>query len=295
MTGYATLTGAAEGWSWVWEVRSVNSRGLDLRLRVPDAVDGLDPPLRKAVQAVAARGAVTLSLKLTRDEAAAGPALDPAALSGALDAVRQIEAAAAANGMPLAPVRATDVLSIRGVMDPGGTRARADVTALRGALLADVTDRLLPAFDAMRAEEGRAMAAVLGAQLDEIARLTAAAAAAAEARAAKSGDALRAAVARVTQATDAVEPERLAQELALIAVKSDVTEEIDRLTAHVDAARGHLAAGGPLGRKLDFLTQEFNREANTLCAKAQSADLTRIGLDLKTVIDQMREQVQNLE
>ena len=147
----------------------------------------------------------------------------------------------------------------------------------------------------MRASEGAALGRVLAGQIDEIARLTDAAATEAEARSAAAEDTLKAAIARVTQATDAVDPQRLAQELALLAVKTDVTEELDRLRAHVDAARALLTEKGPVGRKFDFLMQEFNREANTLCSKAQSSALTQVGLQLKVVIDQMREQVQNIE
>ena len=147
----------------------------------------------------------------------------------------------------------------------------------------------------MRATEGAALAAVLTAQLDRIGGLTNEAATEVAARSARQADTLRDAVARVLAVTETVDPARLAQELALLAVKTDVTEELDRLAAHVAAARGHLAETGSVGRKLDFLMQEFMREANTLCAKAQSLALTRIGLDLKTVIDQMREQVQNVE
>jgi uncharacterized protein (TIGR00255 family) len=147
----------------------------------------------------------------------------------------------------------------------------------------------------MRRAEGRALAQVLAAQLDRIAGLTADAQAETANRSATQADTLREALARVLAASDAVDETRLAQELALLAVKTDVTEELDRLSAHVDAARALVADPAPVGRKLDFLMQEFMREANTLCSKAQSLALTRIGLDLKTVIDQMREQVQNVE
>jgi uncharacterized protein (TIGR00255 family) len=154
---------------------------------------------------------------------------------------------------------------------------------------------VLADFKAMRAAEGTALQGVIATQLDRIADLLTQARAEAEARQATAGTTLRAAVAKLLEAADGIDPSRLAQELALIAVKNDVTEELDRLTAHVDAARALLAEAGQVGRKFDFLTQEFMREANTLCSKSQSLGLTRIGLDLKTVIDQMREQVQNVE
>jgi len=161
-------------------------------------------------------------------------------------------------------------------------------------LMADVPG-LIQAFEAARAAEGAALKQVLARQIAEIARLTEEAGVAATARAAGQAEALRAAIERVIGVSDAVEPARLAQELALIAVKTDVTEELDRLLAHVAQARELVEAGEPVGRRLDFLMQEFNREANTLCSKSQSTELTRIGLELKTVIEQMREQVQNVE
>jgi uncharacterized protein (TIGR00255 family) len=154
---------------------------------------------------------------------------------------------------------------------------------------------LLEEFDAARAAEGAALAGVIGAQIDRIAALTEDAASSADTRAEAQRAALKANIARVLDAAEGVDETRIAQELALLAVKSDVTEEIDRLRAHVAAARALLATGGAVGRKLDFLMQEFNREANTLCSKAQDAALTAIGLDLKLAIDQTREQVQNVE
>ncbi|HDR29098.1 endoribonuclease YicC domain-containing protein, partial [Rhodovulum sp.] len=162
------------------------------------------------------------------------------------------------------------------------------------ALLADL-DRLIDDFTAMRAAEGAALEALLRDQLAQIADLVKDAARAAEARREHMAESLRANLARVLDNSEGADPDRVAQELAMIAVKSDVREELDRLSAHVEAARALLDADGPIGRKLDFLMQEFNREANTLCSKSQSTPLTRIGLDLKHVIDQMREQVQNVE
>ena len=163
------------------------------------------------------------------------------------------------------------------------------------AAIAKDLEPMVERFLAMRVSEGAAMFTVLSGQLNEIETLVGAAAGLLEARRAELATNLRTALARVMENADGVDENRLAQELAVLAVKTDVTEEIDRLNAHIVAARDLLAKGGPLGRKLDFLSQEFNREANTLCSKAQSKDLTRIGLDLKTVIDQMREQVQNVE
>jgi uncharacterized protein (TIGR00255 family) len=295
MTGFAAARGAGLGHAWTWDLRGVNGKGLDLRLRVPDWIDGLELALRAELQQRLARGNVSLTLRVQRDgagEGGEGLRVNPGALAAVLAALREVEGAAMAAGVTLAQATAADVLAVRGVLDAPG--AEADTGTLRAAILADLP-ALLAAFQAARAAEGAALAGLLAAQVDRIEALVAEAREAAQARAASAGAALREAIARVLALTEAADETRLAQELALLAVKGDVTEELDRLTAHVAAARAHLADTAPVGRKLDFLTQEFLREANTLCAKAQSAPLTRIGLDLKVTIDQMREQVQNVE
>lgn len=293
MTGFAAGKGQGAGASWIWDLRSVNGKGLDLRLRVPDWIDGLEPALRAELARALGRGNVSLSLRVTR-EAAESDALriNHLALRAVLGGLATVEAAAMGAGVTLRQPTAADVLGFRGVVEAGV--ADEDTTALRAAILADLP-ALLADFAAMRAAEGAALAGVIGAQLDRIEALVAEALPAAETRRAAQAEALAAAVARVIAATDAADPARLAQELALLAVKTDITEELDRLRAHIAAARALLADAGPVGRKFDFLVQEFMREANTLCSKAQHLDLTRIGLDLKTVIDQMREQVQNVE
>ena len=292
MTGFAAQSGEFAGMRWLWEVRGVNGKGLDLRLRLPEWVEGLEPAVRAAVTARVARGNVQVTLKLQSggDEGACD--LDHAVLGRILPALRRIETQAAAQGLVLRPSSAAEIIALRGVLTTGTTVS--DVAALREALLANFQGAL-DQFAAMRAGEGAALAAVLAAQLDEISQLTRAAAEAVEARREDQAEKLALALARVWDAAPGMDPTRVAQELALIAVKSDVTEELDRLEAHVGAARELLAAEGAVGRKLDFLMQEFNREANTLCAKSAFAALTQIGLTLKTVIDQMREQVQNVE
>ncbi|MEQ8291693.1 MAG: YicC/YloC family endoribonuclease [Roseovarius sp.] len=292
MTAFAASKGAQHGFSWTWEMRSVNGKGLDLRLRVPDWVEGLEPALRARIGKALGRGNVSLNLKLSRDDGAGALAVNAAQLEDVLTAMAEVENRAMARGVTLAPATAADLLGLRGVLDTGA--ADEDTEALRTTLLADF-EPLLTAFLDMRATEGRALADVLTAQLDEIERLTADAAQAAEARRPDMEQAFRTALARVMDTADTADEARVAQELALLAVKADVTEEIDRLRAHIAAARDLIASGSPVGRKLDFLSQEFNREANTLCSKAQNKALTATGLELKTVIDQMREQVQNVE
>lgn len=295
MTGFAARKGQGAGHSWAWDIRSVNGKGLDLRLRVPDWIDGLELALRGELSRALQRGNVSLSLKVTRDgmgEGTEGLGVNIPALAAVLSALKQVEDAAMAAGVTLGQPTGADVLAVRGVLDTSA--ANTDPAPLRAAILADLP-ALVAEFQAMRAGEGLALNGVIAAQLDRIFSLTTAAAVEAAARSAASATGLREALAKVLASAEGLDETRLAQELALIAVKTDVTEEIDRLTAHVAAAQTLLADPGQVGRKFDFLMQEFMREANTLCSKSQSLGLTRIGLDLKTVIDQMREQVQNVE
>ncbi|EEW26424.1 YicC/YloC family endoribonuclease [Rhodobacter ferrooxidans] len=293
MTGFAARKGQGHGHSWAWDIRSVNGKGLDLRLRVPDWIDGLELALRAELGRALQRGNVSLTLKLARDGGEAEALrVNPAVLRGVLAALAQVEAAAMECGMTLAQASQADVLALRGVLESGASDD--DTAPLRATLLADLPP-LLADFHAARAAEGAALGRVIAAQLDRIAALTELAAAEAAARADSAATTLADNLARVLANSDGVDATRLAQELALLAVKTDVTEELDRLTAHIAAARALLEDAGPVGRKFDFLMQEFMREANTLCSKAQALALTRIGLDLKTVIDQMREQVQNVE
>lgn len=293
MTGFAAGRGAGAGHVWLWDIRSVNGKGLDLRLRVPEWVDGLEGALRAELQKALARGSVSLSLRVNREEGVStGPRINSQALHSMLQALSEVEAASMAVGVTLAQATAADVLALRGVLETGA--AEDDTTALRQAILADLP-RLLQAFGEMRAAEGKALHGVVQDQLETIIRLVAEAQTAAEARRPKVAEGMAAALARITAQSDAVDGDRIAQELALLAVKQDVTEELDRLRAHIAAARVLLGETGPVGRKFDFLMQEFLREANTLLSKSQDRDLTRIGLDLKVVIDQMREQVQNVE
>ncbi len=292
MTGFASHEGAIEGWRWTWELRSVNGRGLDIRLRLPDTIDGIETPLRAALQARVGRGNVSVSLRLQRDETTGAAGLNAPALDAALALIARAEEAALEQDLELRATTAVEVLGMRGVLETGS--AEIDPGPLRAALLADI-DPLIDAFDEMRAAEGAALEAVIAAQVDDVETAVEAARDMAPERTAHMAAALQDALARISASADGIDPERVAQELAVIAVKTDVTEEIDRLVAHVAAARKLLAGEGPKGRKLDFLTQEFNREANTLASKAQYAALTRVGLDLKHAIDQMREQVQNVE
>ncbi|MDG1377320.1 MAG: YicC family protein [Yoonia sp.] len=292
MTAFANLTGSLGAASWDWEIRGVNARGLDLRLRLPDGLYGLEAAARVALSGALNRGNVTLTLRLTRAEGGALMTLDMGQLDAVLAALDTVQERAFAMGVTLAQPNAADVLAQRGVMIQG--QVATDDTALSEALQRDLTP-LIATFVAMRRTEGAALHAVITDQLTQIAVLVERAEAAALARRADVQTNLTAALRRVLQDVTEIDDSRIAQELALLAVKADVTEEIDRLKSHVAAAFALLDDPKPAGRKLDFLAQEFNREANTLCSKAGTAALTAIGLDLKAVIDQMREQIQNIE
>lgn len=292
MTGFASAKGELGPHSWSWELRSVNGKGLDIRLRVPDWLTGLEAALRAELSKSLSRGNVTLSLRLSRDESATELKLNERALQVALDAVVRAEEIAASRGIPLAPSKASDLLALRGMMETGGDSDEA------GPLVAQLKSEfsgLLEDFLKMRTSEGSALVGILEGQLKNVAELTKQAAELALQRMDALADTLQVNLAKVLDNSDGADPDRVAQELALIAVKADVTEEIDRLIAHVAAAQDLLKQKLPVGRKLDFLMQEFNREANTLCSKSQNAELTSVGLGLKAVIDQMREQVQNVE
>ena len=292
MTGYAAGQGAAADYRWSWELRSVNGRGLDIRLRVPDWIDGLEASLRAILAKAAARGSVTLSLRVQRDASDGDLQLNSGQVDRILAAMAEVEARAREAGLTLAPSTAAEIVGLRGMMEP--VADEEDTGALKAALEAELLD-LVSAFSEMRQREGAALRQVLDAQLSEVAELTETAAALLETRRDEAAEALRRNLEKVMQNVGDIDENRVAQELALLAVKSDVTEEIDRLRAHVAAARDLLETGGAVGRKLDFLMQEFNREANTLCSKAQMKALTEQGLALKVVIDQMREQAQNVE
>ncbi|MFK5998268.1 MAG: YicC/YloC family endoribonuclease [Rhodobacterales bacterium] len=293
MTGFASLGGEYQGINWVWEIRSVNGRGLDLRTRLPEGYDWLEKAVKAATTKVCARGTVNIGLRIKQGVEGGAPVLNLANLDAVIGAVLTAEERAQDKGLSLAVTRAADLLSVRGVIEMAAPEASEDA-GLQAAIKADF-DRVLADFAQARAAEGASLSAILIQQLDRIESLTAQSAGLIAARADKVAAGFRANVTKILENTETVDEARLAQELAILTVKSDVTEELDRLSAHIKAARDLLATNGPIGRKFDFLTQEFNREANTLCAKSNYSELTQVGLELKTVIDQMREQVQNVE
>ncbi len=293
MTGYARAQGRDAQVTWVWEAKSVNGRGLELRVRLPAGHDALEPYAREAAARLLKRGNVHLTLTVDRIAEAPAVRVNTPLLEQILAVCQDWQA----RFPGVAPARWDGLLAVKGVIEPmAAEEVDAEAVRLgREAAMKATLEEALGQLAAMRAAEGARLASVLSGQLDEIAALAGRAGRSAALRPEAVRDRLKAQVAAVLEAAPALPEERIAQEVALIAVKGDVREELDRLDAHVAAARDLLAGGGTVGRKLDFLSQEFNREANTLCSKSADVDLTRIGLDLKAVIDQFREQIQNIE
>ncbi len=293
MTGYARAQGRDAQVTWVWEAKSVNGRGLELRIRLPAGHDALEPYAREAAARLLKRGNVHLTLTVDRIAEAPAVRVNTPLLEQILAVCQDWQA----RFPGVAPARWDGLLAVKGVIEPmAAEEVDAEAVRLgREAAMKATLEEALGQLAAMRAAEGARLASVLSGQLDEIAALAGRAGRSAALRPEAVRDRLKAQVAAVLEAAPALPEERIAQEVALIAVKGDIREELDRLDAHVAAARDLLAGGGTVGRKLDFLSQEFNREANTLCSKSADVDLTRIGLDLKAVIDQFREQIQNIE
>ncbi len=291
MTGFAESTGSHDGLRWRWEAKSVNSRSLDIRLRIPPGYDGLEPAVRRLASERFLRGALQLSLSIETPDGARGLAIDAAALATAVRIAREV---AAETG--LAPARVDGLLALKGVIVADDGVPELDPVA-RGSRDAGILESLGVAFDKLikeRGREGAKLAALLKSQVEEIERLVGEAGQLAAVQPAALKTRLLAQIKDLLDANP-ISEERLAQEVALLAVKADVREELDRLTAHVQDARALVTQGKGVGRKLDFLAQEFNREANTLCSKSSDIALTRNGFALKAVIDQFREQSQNVE
>lgn len=288
MTGFGRAEGALAGWAWAVEARSVNGRNLEVRFRGPPGFEGLERAAREGAQSRFQRGQVTVGVQAKRAEGAGAVRINLGQLERYIDAGGSY----VADGR-VTPPRLDGLLALRGVIEAEDAGLDADLQAeVEAAMAASIAMALDGLLDARR-EEGRALAPVLGGQLDRIGAL------AAQARETAAGQpsAIKARFEiRLRElAGEAATEERIIQEAAAMAVKADVQEELDRLVGHVTSARGLLATDGAVGRRLDFLTQEFMREANTLCSKSQIGALTTVGLDLKATIEQFREQVQNVE
>lgn len=288
MTGFGRAEGALGPWSWAVEARSVNGRNLEVRFRGPPGLEGLERAAREGAQARFQRGQLTVGVQAKRAETAAAVKVNIEQLERYLAA----GAPYVATGMAAAP-RLDGLLGLRGVIEAADAVEEPDAQAALEAAMAASLAMALDGLLAARREEGLALSGVLGGLVDRIEQLVGQAQELAAGQPAAIKDRFQR---RMTElAGEAVSEDRIVQEAAAMAVKADVREELDRLGGHVDAARGLLASDGAVGRRLDFLTQEFMREANTLCSKSALSGLTAVGLDLKAVIEQFREQVQNVE
>jgi uncharacterized protein (TIGR00255 family) len=290
MTGFARSHGAAGPYLFEWEIKSVNAKGFDLRLRLPTGWDGVEPAARKRAADLLSRGTVYANLTVRRANAAPSVRINEDVLASVMSVAADLSARFAAP-----PPTVDGLLAIKGVLDiaepeeDAAARAAAEPAFIAG--FSEALDGLV----AMRRIEGDALRAVLDQRLDEMSEL----AARADAAPGRQPQAVRArlaqSVAALLETSDRFDAERLHQEAVMIAARADIREELDRIAAHVAHARDLLAGGGAVGRKLDFLAQEFNREVNTTCSKANDIELTNTGLAMKNVVEQFREQVQNLE
>jgi uncharacterized protein (TIGR00255 family) len=290
MTGFARSHGASGSYAWSWEIKSVNAKGLEVRLRLPPGFDAVEIPVRTRAAEMLSRGNVYATLTVKREGITPVVRINEPVLKAVIDAVNGLSGRVDAERP-----RIDGLLGLKGVIDVTDAeeseeeKAAAEAAAVKGFVDA------LKGLAEMRRHEGDAIGRVLPARLDEMAALSARAEATPgrqpEAVKKKLGDQ----IAVLLEASSRFDPDRLHQEAILLAGKADIREELDRLAAHIAQARKLMKAGGAIGRKLDFLSQELNRETNTLCAKSNDVELTNIGLELKSVVEQFREQVQNLE
>lgn len=290
MTGFARASGERQGLFWQWEVKSVNGKALDVRLRLPPGCEALETPVRAALAAAFKRGNLQVALSVSGQIGRETVRLNQEILDRLVEAGETLR-----DRIGGEPLRADVLLSIKGVVEVAAEPEAEGESEARNAAMLVSFEEALAALAAARREEGSRLAAVVSAQVQRIAEL----ADAARRNPSRTPDAIRARlaeqVARLLETGASLDPDRLHQEAVIAATRADIQEELDRLASHVEAARALLASHEAVGRKFDFLAQEFNREANTLCSKASDRSLTAIGLDLKTVIDQLREQVQNIE
>lgn len=290
MTGFGRASADHAGASIAWELKSVNGKGLEARLRLPPGCERLEQPARQAIQKRFSRGNVQAVLTVSQAGLQAQPVVNEEFLKDIAGLARRIQ-----EQFGAAPATADGLLALRGVLEPTEERQDEESRAAFDAAILAALDAALDSLEAARRDEGAALGALLLGHLGAIGAL----AERAEADPSREPAAIRARlseqVAMLLDTGAPLDEARLHMEAAFLATKADIREEIDRLNTHVASGRALVAAGGPVGRKLDFLSQEFNRESNTLCSKANAASVTAIGLELKAVVDQFREQVQNLE
>jgi uncharacterized protein (TIGR00255 family) len=290
MTGFARTNGAWRDTQWAWELKSVNGKALDLRFRLPAGYDAVEAAARSFANAQMKRGNVQINLTVQATTAATAIKINTSLLEQLVVAVENLR-----DRLGSAPIQAENMLALRGVLETEEAAISEDDAKLRDAAVVKSFEQAVAELNLSRQSEGARLTTVVQAQLQRITDLTDAA----RINPARSVEAIRKRiadqVARLMESSESFDPQRLHQEAILLATRADIQEELDRLASHITAATSLMASREPVGRKFDFLAQEFNREANTLCSKANDPSLTAIGLELKTVIDQLREQVQNIE
>lgn len=290
MTGFARTQGQYDDTSWIWELRSVNGKGLDLRLRVPSGYEAVETAARSELAKHYKRGNIQISLSVSQSASATIPYINQEAAQSLLSAAKELQAKVGGE-LPTA----AEFMAMRGVVELGEKELDDDAKAKRNAEILKSLNSAALALVEMRQSEGDAIAQVLSGQVAKILELHCAI----EANEMRSPEAiktqLKAQVDQLIENNSGFDEQRLYQEAAILAAKADLQEELDRQVVHVKAAQELLASEGPVGRRLDFLAQEFNRECNTICSKSNSAEVTSIGLDMKLIIDQFREQLQNME
>lgn len=290
MTGFARADGHAKGIRWVWEIRSVNAKGLDIRCRLPQGLEALEPEIREKAQRKFRRGNIQIVLDMHQEASEDAVRINEPALERMILLAKKMS-----KKHKLATPSIEGLLGVRGVLDTASAEIDPKTEAARDARLLKGLDGALDELERSRRDEGKKLKRILEEQISKIARL----AGDAKDNPARTSERIRARLKeqleRLLDSADGLDPDRLHQEAVMLATRSDIEEELDRIGSHIAAARDLLETDEPIGRKFEFLAQELNREANTLCSKAQDKSLTEIGLDLKAVIDQLREQVQNIE
>ena len=290
MTGFARREGTSGRSRWAWELRSVNGKGLDVRLRLPPGLERLETDVRKLIADRFSRGNLQVGLSLSVEESRVEVVVNQEALAAVLALRDQL-----AGIVDPAPLRLDSLMAVRGLVEFKEAEEGEEVLAARDADIISGLEEALGDLSDMRGREGWALGQILLGQVATIEALTAVVEQDPSRSPREIAVRLAAQVATLLDGSSGLDRDRLHAEAALLATRADLREEIDRLKAHVAAARDLLSKGGPVGRKLDFLAQEFNRESNTICSKSNTAAVTAAGIELKVVIDQFREQVQNLE
>jgi uncharacterized protein (TIGR00255 family) len=290
MTGFARSEGSCGRYRWAWELRSVNGKGLDLRLRLPTGLEALETELRDIATKSLSRGNIQAGLSVSASEVKMEAVVNRDALDAVLALKRDL-----GDAVSDAPLSFDTLLSVRGLVEFREPEESADAHEARNRDVINGFTAAIEALKAMREREGGALFSVLSSQIDRIEQLTKSIEADPSRQPEQIRARLAAQIALIADGSSGLDRDRLHAEAALLATKADLREEIDRLNGHVAAARELLSSGVPVGRKLDFLAQEFNRESNTICSKSNASAVTAAGIELKVVIDQFREQVQNLE